>query len=582
MTDNNFQLNEKRDSKVLDFYEKILEIEQRLIPTGLHIFGSKTTGTEITELLTMVVSFQRPELDLPALTDLIAEGLGLPPYSQLLKESNKSEQNLTRRERVEALTRKTVGQIVEGKVHSQVALWINQQAGTSVDQALKIFSFLANIQQQLQSNEEINSLLKALRGEYLPPGPGGDVLQNPSILPTGRNTHAINPYAIPSSLAVRNAEPLVSALLDRYQSDLKKIPESIAMVLWGIDNIKKEGQAVAQVLWLLGVKPIRDGLNRVADISVISLEDLGRPRIDVVMTVSGIFRDLFGSTMDLLDRSVKRVAALDEPHHMNFVCKHVEEQIQNTGCSFEEAATRVFSNAAGNYGTNVNFLVLQSQWEDASELGDLFVSRKSFAYGRDSNGMTMEGRQAEDLLDNALSRVEVTYQSIDSTEVGISDVDHYFEYLGGVTKAVEKRAGKQPKIYLSDTLTPNSKIRTLQETLQLESRTKVLNPKWYEGQLRHGFSGVAEIEHQLTNIFGWSATANAVDDWIYDQVVETFVLDREMLNRLKSLNPYSVQTLVGRLLEASGRGFWSAKPKMLNKLKEVFSSLEDALEGVSS
>ena len=582
MTDNNFQLNEKRDSKVLDFYEKILEIEQRLIPTGLHIFGSKTTGTEITELLTMVVSFQRPELDLPALTDLIAEGLGLPPYSQLLKESNKSEQNLTRRERVEALTRKTVGQIVEGKVHSQVALWINQQAGTSVDQALKIFSFLDNIQQQLQSNEEINSLLKALRGEYLPPGPGGDVLQNPSILPTGRNTHAINPYAIPSSLAVRNAEPLVSALLDRYQSDLKKIPESIAMVLWGIDNIKKEGQAVAQVLWLLGVKPIRDGLNRVADISVISLEDLGRPRIDVVMTVSGIFRDLFGSTMDLLDRSVKRVAALDEPHHMNFVCKHVEEQIQNTGCSFEEAATRVFSNAAGNYGTNVNFLVLQSQWEDASELGDLFVSRKSFAYGRDSNGMTMEGRQAEDLLDNALSRVEVTYQSIDSTEVGISDVDHYFEYLGGVTKAVEKRAGKQPKIYLSDTLTPNSKIRTLQETLQLESRTKVLNPKWYEGQLRHGFSGVAEIEHQLTNIFGWSATANAVDDWIYDQVVETFVLDREMLNRLKSLNPYSVQTLVGRLLEASGRGFWSAKPKMLNKLKEVFSSLEDALEGVSS
>ena len=582
MTDNNFQFNEKRDSKVLAFYEKILEIEQRLIPTGLHIFGSKTTGTEITELLTMVVSFQRPELDLPALTDLIAEGLGLPPYSQLLKESNKSEQHLTRRERVEALTRKTVGQIVEGKVHSQVALWINQQAGTSVDQALKIFSFLDNIQQQLQSNEEINSLLKALRGEYLPPGPGGDVLQNPSILPTGRNTHAINPYAIPSTLAVRNAEPLVSALLDRYQSDLKKIPESIAMVLWGIDNIKKEGQAVAQVLWLLGVKPIRDGLNRVADISVISLEDLGRPRIDVVMTVSGIFRDLFGSTMDLLDRSVKRVAALDEPHHMNFVCKHVEEQIQNTGCSFEEAATRVFSNAAGNYGTNVNFLVLQSQWEDANELGDLFVSRKSFAYGRDSNGVIMEGRQAEDLLDNALSRVEVTYQSIDSTEVGISDVDHYFEYLGGVTKAVEKRAGKQPKIYLSDTLTPNSKIRTLQETLQLESRTKVLNPKWYEGQLRHGFSGVAEIEHQLTNIFGWSATANAVDDWIYDQVVETFVLDREMLNRLKSLNPYSVQTLVGRLLEASGRGFWSAKPEILNKLKEVFSSLEDALEGVSS
>ncbi|MCH2694695.1 MAG: cobaltochelatase subunit CobN [Acidobacteriia bacterium] len=582
MNDNNLHSNNKRDARVLDLYEKVLEIEQRLIPTGLHIFGLKNTSTEITELLTMVVAFQRPELDLPALTDLIAEGLDLPSYSELLKKSNNSEQHLIGREKVESLARKAVGRIVEGNVHSQVALWINQQAGVSIDLALKIFSFLDKIQQQLKSNEEIDSFLRALRGEYVPPGPGGDVLQNPSILPTGRNTHAINPYAIPSSLAVRNAEPLVSALLDRYHSDLKKIPESIAMVLWGIDNIKQEGQAVAQVLWLLGVKPIRDGLNRVADISVIPLEDLGRPRIDVVMTVSGIFRDLFGSTMDLLDRSVKRVAALDEPHHMNFVCKHVEEKIKKTGCSFEEAATRVFSNAAGNYGTNVNFMVLQSQWEDARELGDLFVRRKSFAYGRDSNGITMEGRQAEDLLDDALSRVEVTYQSIDSTEVGISDVDHYFEYLGGVTKAVEKRAGKQPKIYLSDSLTPNSKIRTLQETLQLESRTKVLNPKWYEGQLRHGFSGVAEIEHQLTNTFGWSATANAVDDWIYDEVVETFVLDGEMLNRLKSLNPSSVHTLVGRLLEASGRGFWSTKPEILNKLKEVFSSLEDALEGVSS
>lgn len=574
---------EDQDRRVLALYEQVLEIEKRLIPTGLHTFGRSNSTGEMIDLLALVASFDRPELEISALTDLISQGLGLPSYVQLLKESDCSELRLIERERVEDLTRETINRLLSGgkNAEAEVALWINQRAGISVPLALKSFNLLTRIRQHLQSNQELEGLVRALTGEYLPPGPGGDILQNPSILPTGRNTHAINPYAIPSTLAMRRAEPLTRALLQRYQDEWKKVPESIAMVLWGIDNIKKEGEAVAQVLWLLGVQPLRDGLNRVTDVEVIPLESLGRPRIDVVMTVSGIFRDLFATTMDLLDRSVKRVASLDEPCHMNFVRKHVEEYIRETGCSFQEAATRVFSNAAGNYGTNVNFLVMQSQWEDAGELGDLFVRRKCFAYGRDSQGRLLEGLEAQKLLDGALSRVEVSYQNIDSTEVGISDVDHYFEYLGGVTKAVEKRAGKRPQVYLSDALTPNAKIRTLKETLQLEIRTKVLNPKWYEGMLRHGFSGVAEIEHQLTNTFGWSATADAVDDWIYDEVAETFVLDGQMLDRLKALNPHSVQALVGRLLEAAGRGFWSAKPEVLDQLRKVFTGLEDALEGVN-
>ncbi len=250
-------------------------------------------------------------------------------------------------------------------------------------------------------------------------------------------------------------------------------------------------------------------------------------------------------------------------------------------CSFDEAAVRVFSNAAGNYGTNVNFMVLDSQWEDSRELGDLFVTRKCFAYGRDSEGRSFDGREARRLLEQALARVEVTYQNIDTTEVGITDVDHYFEYLGGVSKAVEQRTGERPRIYLSDTLSPGAKVRTLEETIKLETRTKTLNPKWFEGMLRHGFSGVAEIEHHVTNTFGWSATADAVDDWIYDEVAATFVLDENMLDRLRSLNPHSARTLVGRLLEASGRGFWSADNAVLDRLQDVFAGLEDELEGVT-
>jgi magnesium chelatase subunit H len=576
--------NEERDRRVLELYEKVLEIEQRLIPTGLHVFGRAADEAEIADLLRMVASFDRPELGIRSLPDLVAEGLSLPAYATLLKESPDSEQRLRERERVEAVVRNAIARFVDDRSDAgrEAAIsFLSEAAAVPTEQSLKVFELLSRIREQLGTNYELDGLTRALRGEYVEPGPGADIIQNPSILPTGRNTHAVNPYSVPSTTAVRRAEPIASALLERHRKEAGCYPETIAMVLWGIDNIKTEGEAVAQVLWLLGVTPRLDAMNRATDVDVIPLDRLSRPRIDIVMTVSGIFRDLFGATMTLLDNAVRRVAALDETPGMNFLRRHVDEQMAETGCSFDEAAVRVFSNAAGNYGTNVNFMVLDSQWEDGRELGDLFVTRKCFAYGRDSQGRSFDGREARTLLERALSRVEVTYQNIDTTEVGITDVDHYFEYLGGVSKAVERQTGTRPRIYLSDTLSPDAKIRTLEETVRLETRTKTLNPKWFEGMLRHGFSGVAEIEHHVTNTFGWSATADAVDDWVYDEVAATFVLDEQMLERLRSLNPHSARTLVGRLLEASGRGFWSAEQSVLERLRDVFAALEDKLEGVA-
>jgi magnesium chelatase subunit H len=575
--------NAERDRRVLELYERVLEIEQRLIPTGLHVFGRASDNAETADLLRMVASFDRPELEVRSLPDLVAEALELPSYAQLIRDSRDSEQCLRERERVETLVREAIALFVNdsGDGGREAATgFLRETAGVPAEQAAKVFGMLSRIREQLATNHELDGLTRALRGEYVQPGPGADIIQNPGILPTGRNTHAVNPYSVPSTTAVRRAEPVANALLERHRQEAGSYPETVAMVLWGIDNIKTEGEAVAQVLWLLGVTPRRDAMNRATDVDVIPLERLGRPRIDIVMTVSGIFRDLFGATMTLLDNAVRRVAALDEDPELNFLKAHVDQQMAETGCSFDEAAVRVFSNAAGNYGTNVNFMVLESQWEDGRELGDLFVTRKCFAYGRDSQGRTIDGREARKLLERALSRVEVTYQNIDTTEVGITDVDHYFEYLGGVSKAIEKQTGARPKIYLSDTLSPGAKVRTLEETVRLETRTKTLNPKWIEGMLRHGFSGVAEIEHHVTNTFGWSATADAVDDWVYDEVAATFVLDEQMLERLRSLNPHSARTLVGRLLEASGRGFWSAEQSVLDRLRDVFTALEDKLEGV--
>jgi magnesium chelatase subunit H len=574
------QTSEERDRRVLELYEQVVEVERRLIPTGLHVFGRPSGDDECADVLRAVASFDRPELGAHALPDLIAEGLGLGSYAALIEGGARDEESLKRRERVEGLLREAVARFVSGGAED-ASRWLDASAGVAPAESLKVFALLDNVRAHLRRNDELDSLARALRGEYIEPGPGADIVQNPSVLPTGRNTHAVNPYAVPSAAAFARAERVVRLLLERHRAEHGRVPRAMALVLWGLDNIKTQGEGVAQALWLLGVRPVRDRLNRVADVEPIPLAELGRPRVDVVMTVSGIFRDLFGATMLLLDKAVRCVAELDEPSEMNYVRRNIVEQIEADGCSFDEASLRVFSNAPGNYGTNVNFMVTDSQWEQSSALGELFVTRKCFAYGRDGEGRALEGREARRAMSRALTRVEATYQNIDSFEIGVTDVDHYFEYLGGVSRAVENHASAPPVVYLSDVLSREAKVRSLAETIRLETRAKTLNPKWYEGMLKHGFRGVAEIENRVTNTFGWSATADAVDEWVYREVAETFVLDEGMLERLRELNPHSARSLVARLLEAEGRGFWKAEGATVERLREIFSRLEDHLEGIS-
>ncbi|HVS83149.1 MAG TPA: cobaltochelatase subunit CobN [Pyrinomonadaceae bacterium] len=566
---------EERDAGVMRLYEQLLEIEQRLIPTGLHVFGRASELQEKADLLRMVASFDRPEHGTRALPKLVAEALGVDCYEALLHETSSSEM----RDLIDSIVSEAVRQFCRDGAGAAVR-WLNARASVDSEKSVPTFLLLANIAEQLDSNHEIESLMRALRGEYIRPSPGADIVQNPMVLPTGRNTHAVNPYSVPSQMAFARAELTADALLRRYFDEHGRYPRALALVLWGLDNIKTQGEGVAQALLLLGVRPVRDALNRATEIEVIPLEELKRPRIDVVMTVSGIFRDLFAPTMALLDKAVRRVATLDEPLDMNYVRRNVSEKIEVDGSEFDDAVTRVFSNAPGNYGTNVNFMVMDSGWETADSLGDLFVTRKCFAYTRDSKGRTIEGREARDLMDHALSRVEATYQNIDSFEVGITDVDHYFEYLGGISKAVEMRAQSRPSIYLSDSLSPQTKIRSLEETIRLETRAKTLNPKWYEGMLKHGFRGVAEIENHVLNTFGWSATADAVDPWIYTDIAKTFLLDSIMFKRLLELNPYSVRSLTKRLLEAHNRGYWNPDEDILEKLLDLVDNLERQLKGI--
>jgi len=569
---------EVRDRRVLELWEQVLEVERRLIPTGLHVFGRATGERECADLLRAVASHDRPERGARALTDLISEGLGHGPYERLF--GDKSEEGWRVRARVDEFMRESIEMFLKDGIEG-TCVWLEKSARVSVAESFKVFELLGGIREQLGTSGELDGLMSSLCGEYVEPGPGADIVQNPAILPTGRNTHAVNPYAVPSHAAYVRAGRVVESLLERHRAEHGRHPRTMALVLWGLDNIKTQGEGVAQALRLLGVRPVRDSLNRVTEVEPVPLEELGRARVDVVMTVSGIFRDLFGATMMLLDKAVRCVAELDEPAELNPVRANVAERVAVDGCSFEEAQLRVFSNAPGSYGTNVNFMVMDSQWESADTLGDLFVTRKCFAYGRGRDGRELEGREARGALTRALTRVEAAYQNVDSFEIGITDVDHYFEYLGGVSKAIEQHAQARPAVYLSDALSREARVRTLSEMVRLETRAKTLNPKWYEGMLGHGFRGVAEIESHVTNTFGWSATADAVDDWVYDEVARTYVLDAEMLDRLSSLNPHSARSLVARLLEAEGRGFWEAEAGVVQRLRDAFSDLEDRIEGVA-
>ena len=328
---------------------------------------------------------------------------------------------------------------------------------------------------------------------------------------------------------------------------------------------------------LVGVRPVADALGRVNKLEMISLEDLGRPRVDVVVNCSGVFRDLFINQMNLLDRAIKMAAEADEPLEMNFVRKHALKQADELGINLRQAATRVFSNASGSYAANVNLAVENSTWENESELQEMYLARKSFAFNSDNPGMM---DQSQGIFESALKTVDVTFQNLDSSEISLTDVSHYFD--SDPTNVVSKLRGdgRKPNAYVADTTTANAQVRTLSETVRLDARTKLLNPKWYEGMLSHGYEGVRELSKRLVNTVGWSATAGAVDNWIYEDTNSTFIQDEEMRNRLLNLNPHSFRKVVSTLLEVNGRGYWETSEENLDLLRQLYQEVEDRIEGV--
>lgn len=591
---------EERDTIVGRVYIKLMEIESRLLPCGLHVIGKPPTAEEAIATLVNIASLDRGEDNILGLPRLIANSINRD-LDEIFRNSDRGVlEDVDLLNTINETTRSAVAAIVhtqvdeEGRVSTVSPLnlfnfgrqeepWVkalNEAGFPDLDQEAltPLVEYLEFCLNQVVADNELGALLQALEGEYILPGPGGDPIRNPDVLPTGKNIHALDPQSIPTEAAVQSAKVVVDRLLARQkQENNGEWPESIALVLWGTDNIKTYGESLAQVMWFVGVKPLPDSLGRVNKLELIPLEELGRPRVDVVVNCSGVFRDLFINQMALLDQAVKMAAEADEPLEMNFVRKHALKQAEDMGINLRQAATRIFSNASGSYAANVNLAVENSTWDEEAELQEMYLKRKSFAFSADSPGDMEQSRQ---ILEASLKTVDATFQNLDSSEISLTDVSHYFD--SDPTKVVSSLRDdkKKPNAYVADTTTANAQVRTLSETVRLDARTKLLNPKWYEGMLSHGYEGVRELSKRLVNTMGWSATAGAVDNWVYEDVNTTFIEDEEMRNRLKNLNPHSFRKVVSTLLEVNGRGYWETSEENLQMLRDLYQEVEDKIEGV--
>ncbi|MFQ4143379.1 magnesium chelatase subunit H [Chlorogloeopsis sp. ULAP02] len=431
------------------------------------------------------------------------------------------------------------------------------------------------IQQLLmQTTDELTNLLRGLNGEYVPPAPGGDLLRDGAgVLPTGRNIHALDPYRMPSPAAYARGQEIGRKIISQHLEEHGDYPETVAVMLWGLDAIKTKGESLGILMELVGAEPVKEGTGRIVRYELKPLAEVGHPRIDVLANLSGIFRDSFVNVIELLDDLFQRAAQADEPEEQNFIRKHALA-LQTQGV--ENVSARLFSNPAGDFGSLVNDRVNDGNWESGEELGNTWQSRNAFSYGRQD-----KGQARPEVLKTLLQKCDRIVQEIDSVEYGLTDIQEYYANTGGLKKAAEKIRGKKVTANFVESFSKDTTPRKLDDLLRMEYRTKLLNPKWAEAMATQGSGGAFEISQRMTALIGWGGTADFTDNWVYDQAADTYALDPEMAEKLRKANPEAFRNIVGRMLEAHGRGFWQASEEKLQKLRNLYELTDEELEGVA-
>jgi cobaltochelatase CobN len=424
--------------------------------------------------------------------------------------------------------------------------------------------------------DELTAVLHALGGGFVSAGPSGSPLRGlVNVLPTGRNFYTVDPRAVPSRLAWQTGQAMAESLVQRYLDETGEHPRSVGLSVWGTSAMRTSGDDIAEVLALLGVRPEWDAESRrVRELVVVPLEELGRPRIDVTVRISGFFRDAFPHVVAMLDDAVRLVAELDEPDEDNYVRAHARADLAEHGDE-RRATTRIFGSKPGSYGAGILQVVESGSWRDDNDLAEVYTTWGGFAYGRD-----LDGAPAADDMRANYRRIKVAAKNVDGVEHDIADSDDYFQYHGGMIATVRALTGSDPKAYVGDSTSPDAvRTRTLAEETARVFRSRVVNPRWIAAMQRHGYKGAFELAATVDYLFGFDATAGVVHDWMYEKLATEYVLDETNQAFLRTSNPWALRGIVERLHEAAERGLWeSPDPNVMAAMQQVYLEVEGDLE----
>lgn len=535
---------------------KISEMYSTWIPDGMHIFGEVPAGDARIE---MICSIMNQDAKMRRLIRLMMERHGT---EYIYPGPGDSDPVCDESVLIDRLSRKIISAIIDGEPVGSDGMGTGGSGDLDEPLISQMRDQVMDISSRIDASDEMGSLLRGFGGRFIEPGPSGLITRGRSeVLPTGRNFYSLDPASIPTEAAWRVGKKLARAILDRYMRDFGRMPENIGMYWMANDIMWADGEELAQMLYLAGMEPVWKS-GKVNGLRVIPLEKLGRPRIDLTVRVSGITRDCFYNCVELLDQAIKTAALLDEPLEMNYIRKHGPEN------------HHIFASRPGTYGSGVNLAVYASAWKDESDLTDVFMQWNSYAYGKG-----IFGEESTTDLAHQLKSVDLTFNKTVTDEYDLLGCCCYFGTHGGLTSAARAISGKDVRSYYGDTRDREKvEVRTLADELRRIARTKLLNPRWIEGMKRHGYKGAGDISKRVGRVYGWEATTGDVDDWIFDEIARTFILDREMRRFFQEKNPWAMEEMGRRLLEAQQRGLWKADKEVLDALKSSYLEIEGWME----
>jgi len=558
-------------------------IRNTQIQDGQHIFGEIPEGERRIEFINSILRFDTGEK--VSLRRAVA-GLMNLDLAELLADQGRFSTRYGKSygallEEIDAAAKAFIGRFLKGQEvdpgFAQEVLGDKFLCPDVLAEVNALLPRVLDLNGRIEASKEIEALLSGFDGKYIPAGPSGLITRGrDDILPTGRNFYSLDPHRVPTRAAWEVGKRLAEKILEKHLAEESRYPENIALYWMCNDIMWADGEGLGQMFYLLGVRPRWLPNGRVAGIEVIPLEELGRPRIDLTVRVSGITRDNFPNCVELLDEAIQTVAALDEPPEQNYVRKHTLARLdgQNDPQAWRDATLRIFASKPGTYMAGVNLAVYASAWKEEKDLADIFIYWNGYAYGKG-----VFGQEAFRQLQASLKTVDVTYNKVVTDEYDLFGCCCYFGTHGGMTAAARVASGKEVRTYYGDTREPEHvEVRTLADEIRRVVRTKLLNPKWIEGQKRHGYKGAGDISKRIGRVYGWEATTQEVDDWIFDDITRTFILDEENRRFFEEHNPWALEEIARRLLEAHQRGLWNADPEVLEGLKEHYLEIEGWLE----